>query len=133
LKWSKDFGVDTPDGRQIKQGITGVFAGSSFDPRESVRLKDESTISLASYAARMNIQLLKASDFNKKLGVRGVQKNVTVQKICRYARNEKEVRKILEKVWENPGNSQDILDNVTEKNKEVYEFEKMLENKKVKK
>jgi hypothetical protein len=43
LRWSKEFGVDTPDGRQIKQGITGVFAGSSFDPKESVRLKDEST------------------------------------------------------------------------------------------
>ena len=58
LRWSKEFGFDSPDGRQIKQGITGVFAGSSFDPKESVRLKDESTISLASYAARMNIQLL---------------------------------------------------------------------------
>jgi hypothetical protein len=26
LRWSKDFGVDTPDGREIKQGVVGVFA-----------------------------------------------------------------------------------------------------------
>jgi hypothetical protein len=30
LRWSKDFGVDTPDGREIKQGVVGVFAASSF-------------------------------------------------------------------------------------------------------
>lgn len=27
LRWSKEFGVDTPDGRRIKQGVYGVFAG----------------------------------------------------------------------------------------------------------
>lgn len=127
LRWSKEFGVDTPDGRQIKQSITGVFAGSSFDPKESVRLKDESTISLASYAARMNIQLLKATDFNEKLRERGAPKTETVQKICRYARDEKEVRDILEAVWENPANSKDILAKVVKKNEDVYELEKTLE------
>ncbi|MFQ6074973.1 MAG: hypothetical protein ACE5Z5_02400 [Candidatus Bathyarchaeia archaeon] len=127
LRWSKEFGVDTPDGRQIKQGITGVFAGSSFDPRESVRLKDETIISLASYAARMNIQLLKATDFNEKLREKGVPKAVTVQKICRYARDEKEVREILEAVWENPAKSDDILRKTVLKNQEIYEFEKILE------
>jgi hypothetical protein len=127
LKWSKEFGVDTPDGRQIKQGVTGVFAGSSFDPKESVRLKDESKISLASYTSRMNIQLLKATDFNDKLRDREVPKTVTVQKICRYARDEREVREVLKSIWENPEKAKGILVNVTEKNKEVYEFEKMLE------
>jgi hypothetical protein len=91
-------GVDTPEGRQIKQGIVGVFAGSAFNPKESVRLKDEAMISLATYAARMNIQLLKASDFNSKLRERGVPKEVTVQKICRIARDEKEVREVLEAI-----------------------------------
>jgi hypothetical protein len=33
LKWSKEFGVDTPDGRQIKQGIVGVLAGSHLTPK----------------------------------------------------------------------------------------------------
>jgi hypothetical protein len=129
LRWSKEFGVDTPDGRQIKQGITGVFAGSSFDPRENVRLKDETTISLASYTARMNIQLLKAADFNEKLRERGIPKTVTVQKICRYAKDEKEVRRILKAVWENNSKSEEVLAKTAMKNKEVYDFEKMLERK----
>ena len=83
--------MDTPDGRQIKQGITGVFTGSAFGPKEHVRLKGESVISLASYAARMNVQLLKASFFNEKLRSRGVVRAVSVQKICRDAKDEKEV------------------------------------------
>jgi len=127
LKWSKDFGVDTPDGRRVKQGVIGVFAGSAFNPKEKVRLKDETEISLATYAARMNIQLLKASDFNIKLRERGVPKEVTVQKICKVCRDEKEVREVLEEIWRNPEKSMEILHNVSEKNREVYEFEKMLE------
>lgn len=130
LRWSKEFGVDTPEGRQVKQGIVGVFAGSAFNPKESVRLKDETEISLATYAARMNIQLLKASDFNEKLRERGVLKEATAQKICRIARDEKEVREVLEAIWENPGKSEEILARVTEKNRDVYEFEKMLEERK---
>jgi hypothetical protein len=129
LRWSKEFGVDTPDGRQIKQGITGVFAGSSFDPKESVKLKDGSIISLASYTARMNIQLLKATDFNEKLRGRGVPKTVTVQKICRYAKDEMEVRETLDAVWENSVKAKEILAKVVKKNGQVYEFEKMLEMK----
>jgi len=127
LRWSKEFGVDTTEGRQIKQGVTGVFAGSSFDPKENVRLKNESTISLASYAARMNIQLLKAADFNEKLREREVQKAVTVQKVCRYARDENEVREILEAIWEEPAKSDEILRRTVLKNQEIYMFEKVLE------
>jgi len=127
LRWSKEFGVDTPEGRQIKQGVIGVFAGSSFNPREKVRLKDETEISLATYAARMNIQLLKASDFNERLRERGVPKEVTVQRICRACRDEREVREVLEEIWENPGRSEEILKEIVLKNKEVYEFERMLE------
>ncbi len=126
LRWSKEFGVDTPDGRQIKQGITGVFAGSSFNPKENVRLKDETVISLPSYAARMNVQLLKASDFNDKLRGRGLHQRITVQKLCRIAKNEKETREILEKIWEKPDRGTEILAKVVDTNKEVYEFEKML-------
>ncbi|RJS88158.1 hypothetical protein CW704_00285, partial [Candidatus Bathyarchaeota archaeon] len=85
LRWSKEFGVDTPDGREIKQGVVGVFAASAFNPRETVQLKDESRISLAQYAARMRFQLLRASDFNQKLHEKGCPRTVTVQKICRRA------------------------------------------------
>ena len=127
LRWSKEFGVDTPEGRRVKQRVVGVFAGSAFNPRETVRLKDRSSISLATYAARMNIQLLKVADFNEKSRERGCSGKVSVQKICRAARNEEEVREILEAVWENPERSEEILVGVMEKNREVYDFEKRLE------
>ena len=127
IKWSTDFGVSTPEGRSIKQGVVGVFAGSAFNPKENVKLKDETVISLATYAARINIQLLKGADFNQKMQEKGISKNITIQGICRVAKNEKEVREILTKIWENPGKSPEILSNVAGKNKEVYEFEKILE------
>jgi hypothetical protein len=129
LRWSKEFGVDTPDGRQAKQGVVGVFAGSAFNPKESVRLKDETDISLATYAARMNVQLLKASDFNEKLREKGVPNAVTAQRICRVAKDEKDVREILEAIWKSPDKSEEIMGEISDKNKELYEFEKMLEEK----
>jgi hypothetical protein len=127
LRWSKEFGADTPDGRQVKQGIVGVFAGSAFNPKETVRLKDETEISLATYASRMSTQLLKASDFNEQLRERGALKEFTIQKICRIAKNEKEIRDLLEDMWKTPEKSEEILVKTVDKNKEVYEFEKMLE------
>lgn len=127
LRWSTDFGVNTSEGRSIKQGIVGVFAGSAFNPKESVKLKDETVISLATYAARINIQLLKAADFNEKMRERGIQKEVTVQGVCRAAKDEKEVRDVLTAIWEKPEKSDEIIVKVIGKNKEVYDFEKMLE------
>lgn len=127
LRWSKQFGVDTPEGRQVKQGVIGVFAGGAFNPRAKVRLKDETEISLATYAGRMNIQLLKAADFNEKLRERGCLRNITVQKVCRVARDEKEVHEILGSIWKDPDKSEAILAKAVDKNKDAYEFEKMLE------
>jgi len=127
LRWSKEFGVDTPDGRKVKQGVVGVFAASAFDPKEKVRLKDETVISLASYAARMNIQLLKAADFNQRLRERGCPAKVTVQKICKIAKNEDEVREILDAVWKSPETAEQILKEIARKNQEIYAFERMLE------
>jgi hypothetical protein len=127
LRWSKEFGVNTPNGREIKQGVIGVFAGSSFNPKENVQLKNDCSISLTSYAARMNIQLLKAADFNTKLHQRGCPIQVSAQKICKIAKDEKQVREILENIWNDPKNSEKILETFADKNKSVYEFEKMLE------
>lgn len=129
LRWSKEFGVDTPDGRQVKQGIVGVFAGSAFNPKESVRLKDETEISLATYAARINIQLLKASDFNEKLRERGVNEKTTVQQICRVSKDENEVREILEKVWKEPAKVEDLIAMTSQENAKLFEFEKVLASK----
>jgi len=127
LRWSKEFGVNAINGREIKQGVLGVFAGSAFNPRENIQLKDDCSISLTSYAARMNVQLLKAVDFNSKLHQRGCSKVISVQKVCKIARDEKQVREIIENIWKDPERSEQTLAAIAEKNKEVYEFEKLLE------
>jgi len=129
LRWSKEFGVDSSEGRQIRQGVIGVFAGSAFDPKESVKIKDESVISLASYAARINVQLLKAADFNEKMRERGFDKDVTAQKICRIAADEKEVRRLLEDLWDNPEKCNQVFAQTITKNNSLYEFEKRLQGK----
>ena len=126
LRWSKEFGVDTPEGRRVKQGVIGVFAGKAFNPKEKIRLKDERLVSLPEYAARMNIQLLKASDFNQKLREKGCPLSVTVQKICKIARDEVEVREILQDIWQNPKKAQETLEKVARKNEEIFELEKYL-------
>ena len=127
LRWSKEFGVDTPEGRSIKQGINGIFAASSFNPREKIQLKDGEEISLTAYSKRMNIQLLRASDFNSKLREKGIPKSVSVQKVCRYARDENEVRELLNTIWNNSSSSEMALKNIAKKNNDLFELEKMLE------
>jgi hypothetical protein len=124
LRWSIDFGVDTTDGRRIKQGVIGVFAGGVFDPKEKVRIKGE-VIDLPTYAGRMNIQLLKAADLNKRLRDRGCK--ISVEKVCKIAADEKDVREALDSIWENPRNVEEALSRLAEKNKELYDFERMLE------
>jgi len=126
LRWSSDFGVDTPEGRQLKQGVTGVFAASAFNPKENVVVNDQA-LSLASYANRLNISLLKAADFNEKLREHGCKPNVTIQRICNASRNEKEVRETLEAIWRKPNEAEKILTDVVERNESLYHFERMLE------
>jgi hypothetical protein len=128
LKWSKEFGVDSQEGRSIKQGVNAIFAASSFNPHENVHLRDGATLSLASYAARLNIQLLRASDFNEKLHERGCPVGVSVQRICKTASNEDEVSSILTEIWEKPTKSEEVITRVQVKNKAVYEFEEILDS-----
>jgi hypothetical protein len=45
----------------------------------------------------VNAQLLRESDFNEKMRKTKCSKAVTVQRVCRIAQNEKEVREVLEK------------------------------------
>lgn len=75
----------------------------------------------------MSIQLLKASDLNEMLRKRGVHKSVTVQKICARARNEGEVRDVLAKIWNEPKDARDLIDQLVAKNASVFEFERELE------
>ena len=131
LRWSTDFGVDTPEGRQLKQGVTGVFAGTAFKPDERVIVSGQA-ISLAAYAGRLNTNLLKASDFNEKLREHGCKLNVSVQSVCRAAKDENEVRETLEAVWRKPVDAEKILADIVRRNEKLYRFERMLEeNRKV--
>jgi len=112
----------------MKQGVVGFFAASAFNPREHVQLKDESTLSLAQYAARRRLQLVTAADFNEKLRDRGCPRSLTVQKVCRRARDEDEVRETLEAVWKKPDNASESLEELRRRNEDLYKFEKMLES-----
>jgi len=125
LKWSMDFGFDSQHGRMIKQGVIGIFAGTAFNPKDKVKVGNE-ILSVAQYAARMSIQLLKASDLNEILHKLGVHKSVTVQKVCTRARNEGEVREVLSKIWNEPKDAQDSIDQLVLKNTSVFEFEREL-------
>ncbi len=127
LRWSKEFGADTPDGRVIKQGVVGKFAAETFDPREKVKLKDGTEITLSQYASRLGITLIKASDFNEMMRKWGCSPKVNVQKICKWAKNEKEVREILTSIYQNPSRAEEILEKVRERNLPLYQFEKKLE------
>ena len=74
----------------------------------------------------MNIRLLRPVDFNSKLRERGVDKRVTIQKICRVCKDEKDVRYVLDEIWQSPSKAQEILDRVLDRNKQIFEFEKVL-------
>jgi len=129
LKWSSEFGADSSDssdGRTIKQGVVGLFAGDTFNPNENVKLRDGSTVSLPTYAARNNIRILKAAEFNFQLRSRGVEKKVTVQKICRVASDENEVRDLLDSIWKSPSSAMERLEEAAKKNSKVYELEGVL-------
>jgi len=125
LRWSQDYGVDASQGRRLKQGVTGLFAGSAFNPQEKVSVRGE-TMSLATYANRLNIRLLKTADFNEQLRKRGCKRNITTQSICKAAKDEKEVREILEAIWRKPVDAEGILKRILHKNEETYRFERML-------
>ena len=128
LKASQDFGCDTESGRQIKQGIVPVFAAQTFNPKQLVQIpNDGSSISLAAYCARLNIEILKASDFNKRLVEKGVDKFVSIQKICRAARNEDQVRSMLDAVWEMPAGARSVLSEAMQQNSDVFAREKEME------
>ena len=57
---------------------------------------------------------------------KGIDKNITVQKICTRARNESEAREVLGKIWTEPINAEELVRQLLDRNKDVYEFEQML-------
>jgi DNA-binding MarR family transcriptional regulator len=127
LKWSTDFGVDTENGRELKKGIVPVFAAGTYNPKEKVVVNGEK-ITLAQYASRLNVKLLRPADFNEKLREHGVDKRTTVQKICRVSRDEAQLRELLPEIWSQPGKVQAILAKALSRNRNVFEFEEALIN-----
>jgi len=53
LRWSTDFGVDTPDGRQLKQGVTGHLCSICLQPeRKSPRQRPNDEPSILRWAPK---------------------------------------------------------------------------------
>lgn len=127
LKWSTDFGVDTEKGRELKKGVVPVFGAGAYNPKEKVTVNGQK-ITLAQYAARMNIRLLRPADFNGKLREHGADRKVTVQKFCRVCKGEKDVRSALDKIWMSPAEAREILFSTLTTNQIIFEFEKRLVN-----
>jgi DNA-binding MarR family transcriptional regulator len=125
LKWTTDFGVDTENGRELKKGAVPVFAAGTYNIKEMVTVNGE-RITLPQYANRMNIKLLRPADFNEKLRVHGVDKRITAQRICRLARNETQLRELLNEFWNQPAKVEAILGKILNKNSNTFEFEKTL-------
>jgi hypothetical protein len=86
-------------------------------------------MSLAKYASLRRLKLLTGADFNEKMREKGVPKPVSVQKICRLAKNEDEVRESIDTLWREPGKAVDVLIHLRERNQELYRFEEMLKGK----
>ena len=112
-------------GREVKKGVIPVFGAGAYNPKEKV-VVNRQKITLAQYASRMNIRLLRPADFNSKLREQGVDKKVTVQKICRVCKDEKDVRVVLDEIWQNASKSQEVLTKTMSRNQSVFEFEKVL-------
>jgi hypothetical protein len=49
-----------------------------------------------------------------------------VQKVCKVARDEEEVRQVLEKLWSDPEGQEACLAEVESRNQSLYEFERKL-------
>jgi hypothetical protein len=126
LRFSADFGVDTPEGHGVRNGIVGVFADGTFDPNERIHFRNGETLSLSQYASRCNIQLIRTADLNEKLRQRGCEKSLTVQHLCRVCKDENEVREVLDGVWESTKDATAFLNKVARRNQQIFDLEQKL-------
>ena|SRR3972149_6575923 len=99
-----------------------MVGAGAFNPKDQVTINGQA-ISLAQYASRLNLKLLRPSDFNEKLRERSVDKRVTVQRVCRTCSNEKQVRKQLDAIWERPSRADETLEALNRTNQGLYKFE----------
>jgi len=66
------------------------------------------------------------ADFNSKLREHGIDRKVTVQRICRVCKDEKEIRTFLDEIWNQPSKAKQILTETSAGNQRVFEFENNL-------
>jgi len=59
---------------------------------------------------------------------KGCPKMATVQKICRVAQDEAQVRETLDGFWEKPDEATITLGRLRRDNEDLYRFEEMLES-----
>jgi len=52
---------------------------------------------------------------------------MTVQSVCRVARDESQVREALDTLWKDPEGAGEIMAELRAENRDLYRFEKMLE------
>jgi hypothetical protein len=69
-----------------------------------------------------------ASDFNKKLQEHGCAKGVAVQKVCRLAKDEDEIRRTLDYIWSDSEGASRVLKELQNSNEDSYKFENKLES-----
>jgi len=60
---------------------------------------------------------------------KGCSKEATVQKICRAAKDESQIRETLDSFWEKPGEATATLGRLRQDNQDLYRFEERLEAK----
>ena len=80
----------------------------------------------SSILKRTRIKLSSPADFNSRLRERGVDKKITVQKVCRVCKDEKDLRVVLDEIWQNPSKAQEVLDEALDRNQKIFEFERVL-------
>lgn len=131
FRLSKEFCADSDTTRVIKSGVLPIFAVSAFSD-STFKLNDK-TISMAAYAAHLNIEIWTQARFNGMLRDYGVSEFVTVRKICRAAANEYEVFAMHDIIWKETATAETIHEQYVLKNSELLEIEKEMDASKKKK
>jgi hypothetical protein len=66
------------------------------------------------------------ADLNEELGQRGVEREVTVQRICRTSKGEEEVNEALDEIWDSPENATSLLNKIAMKDRSIFDLKHRL-------
>jgi hypothetical protein len=124
-RFSKEFGADDRHGRVIRNGVVLWMAGAAIDNKASILVGND-YLTVASFASRLGIKFIPASQINEQLQRRGWEK-ASVKAICRVAKDAHEAMETLDQIWGHPEKAKEILAKYAEQNKSILEQERMLE------